>query len=303
MQHKTEFKGVVFLSLTAIIWGSGIVGQYIGSEFLNPFAFNCFRCIVGIFAILIMILTANYIKYKKIIFFTKDENKFKIIKTSFVCGISLFLGMILQQIGVGLTEAAKASFIASLTVILVPIVTMFFGRKIRFITWVFIITTLIGIVLLNNGASGKFNKGDIICFISTCAYTIDILQISKNAGDIDSLKFSFFRFTTVCILSFILMMIIEVPTIQNIKSGMPAVLYTGLFSIGIAYTFQIIGQKHCDSVIATLIMSFEGMFGAIFAYIILGQKLDYIQILGCIVMTISIVLVQLTNNNYENSSL
>lgn len=303
MHQKTEVKGVILLSLTAIIWGSGIVGQYIGSEFLNPYAFNFFRCIVGMFAILIMILVTNYLKYKKIIFFHKDENKLKTIKISFICGISLFIGMILQQIGVEYTEAAKTSFIASLTVILVPIATMFFGRKIRLITWVFIITTLFGITLLNNGTAGKFNKGDMICLLSTCAYTIDILQISKNATDIDSLKFSFFRFMTVCIFSLILMMIIEVPTIESINKGMPAVLYTGLFSIGIAYTFQIIGQKYCDSVIATLIMSFEGMFGAIFAYIILGQKLNFIQIIGCIVMTISIVFVQLTNNNYENSSL
>lgn len=303
MQNKTELKGVVLLSLTAIIWGSGIVGQYIGSEFLNPYAFNCFRCIVGMFAILAMILISNFLKYKKIIFFSENENKIKTVKTSAYCGIFLFFGMILQQIGVEHTEAAKASFIASLTVIFVPIATLFFGRKIRLLTWIFILTTFLGITLLNNGSSSKFNIGDIICLISTFAYTVDILQISKNAKDIDSLKFSFFRFMTVCILSFILMVMLDMPSVENIKYGMPAVLYTGLFSIGLAYTFQIIGQKYCDSVIATLIMSFEGMFGAIFAYIILGQKLNFIQILGCIIMTISIVFVQLTNNNYENSSI
>ena len=303
MNNKTSAKGVILLSLTAIIWGSGIVGQFIGSEYLNPYAFNCFRCIVGMFAIFIMILVDNYIKYKKIIFFRDDEDKIRTLKTSFICGLSLFFGMLFQQIGVGMTEAAKASFIASLTVIFVPIATLFFGKKIRLVTWVFIVTTFIGIFLLNNHSKGGFNKGDMLCLISTLAYTVDILQISRHAINIDSLKFSFFRFMTVCIFSLICMLIIEIPTIENINLAAPAFLYTGLLSIGIAYTFQIIGQKYCDPVIATLILSFEGMFGAIFAYIILGQSLNMIQIIGCIVMTISIVLVQLTNYNYENSSI
>ena len=63
-----------------------------------------------------------------------------------------------------------------------------------------------------------------------------------------------------------------------------------------AYTFSIIGQHYCEPIIATLIMSLEGIFAAIFGWIILGQSLNLIQIFGIFVAFISIAAVQITDN-------
>ena len=293
--EKTNAKGVIMLTITAIIWGAGFVAQYLGGIHLGSFSFTAIRCLVGMFIIAIMIFCDNIVKYKTLIFFRKEENIKKTIKTSMFCGIFLFLGMTLQQIAVMQTTTAKAGFISSLTVIVVPIISLFFSKKISKLMWFFIFTSLIGISMLNLDENIQIGIGDFICFLSTIGFSIDIIMISKNVIGIDELKFSFFRFLTVMLLNTILVFLFEELTLEKIFMARYAIIFSGIFVIGVAYTFQIIGEKYCDPIIATLIMSFEGMFAAVFGYFILGQKLNLIQILGAIIMTISIISVQLIN--------
>ncbi len=294
--HNTNIKGIVMLTITAIIWGAGFVAQYLGGVHLGSFSFTAIRCFVGIVAIFMMIICDNLKRFKKICFFRKDENIQKTIKVSFFCGFFLFTGMTLQQIGIMQTTAAKAGFISALTVILVPIISlMFFKKKITKLMWFFIGTALIGIAMLNLDDNISINVGDFICFLSTIGFSIDIIMISKNVSGIDELKFSFFRFVEVMILNFILVFLFEDLTVEKIILARFAILFSGILVIGVAYTFQIIGEKHCDPIIATLIMSFEGMFAAIFGFFILNQSLNLLQIFGAILMTISIILVQVIN--------
>ena len=209
------------------------------------------------------------------------------------CGVVLFSALITQQIGVELTDAAKSGIIASTEVVMVPIMMLLlYKRKIRLVTWIFIFTTMIGIMMLS------MNRGDVWVFISTILYSFTIIQVPKYIQHIDSLKFSFFRFFMVMILGFTFSFIAKENgfNLMNVKKALPSILYSGILASGVAYTLQVIGQKYCEPVVATLIMSLEGVFAAIFGFIILGQSLNLMQILGIVVSFISIILVQITDN-------
>lgn len=71
------------------------------------------------------------------------------------------------------------------------------------------------------------------------------------------------------------------------------ILYAGILSCGVGYTLQIIGQNGLNPTVASLIMSLEAVFSAVFGWLILGQKLSIKEILGCCLIFSAIILAQL----------
>lgn len=301
MKNNT-YKGIILLLITAIIWGGSFISQLFGGVILGEFTFNTYRCLFGCISVFVMIVFDNIYNHRHAIFFRKDEDAFRTIKNSFFCGFVLFFAMITQQIGVQQTTTAKAGLIAGIEVICVPILMfLFYKRIIRFITWIFIVTAMIGIMMLSSGLIDGINIGDVWVFISTILYSITIIQVSKYAQNIDPYKFSFFRFFIIFLMSLVCAIVFRENsfTIAKFKQTYVSILYSGILASGVAYTFQILGQKYCEPVIATLLMSLEGIFAAVLGWIILGQKLNWFQILGIIVTFISIVFVQITDYHTE----
>ena len=93
------------------------------------------------------------------------------------------------------------------------------------------------------------------------------------------------------------MLIFEEPSWAAIKSAGIALLYSGIMSCGIAYTLQVVGQKYCESSIASLIMCMESVFAAIGGFLILHESLGVVKIIGCVIMFAAIVIVQLPQKN------
>lgn len=296
---KNNIIGTIYLLFTAIIWGSAFVAQFTGGTQVGNFTFIFLRTFIGSITIVFMIIISNFFKYKKFIFVKNKDNLKNTIFISLKCGLLLFFSMAFQQIGVTLTDTAKSGFIASLTVICVPfLLFVLYGKRIKIKTLFFIFTTIIGIGLISLNSSHGINIGDILGIIAMFLYSITILQVTKYIKEVDALEFSLFRFLVVCVISFFATIIFEKVNlnVENLKIGFYSFMYAGIFSTGVAYSFQIIGQKYCNPVIATLLMSLEGLFAAISGWIFLGHTLNFLQIMGCIIMTISIILVQLTDN-------
>lgn len=297
---NSKLKGIIYLLITALIWGGSFISQLFGGKAVGSFSFIAYRCVFGCLTIACMILYDNYKRYNKLIFFNENENIKEELKGSTICGFVLFLSMVTQQIGVERTDVAKSGLIAALEVICVPILVMIvFKKKIKLITWIFIITSMFGIMLLSKNSVEGIIFADLIVFISTILYSVTIIQVPMYIDKINPLKFSFLRFVVVGISSFVFSIIFErdFMAFDNIKNALPSILYSGVLASGVAYTFQILGQEYCEPVIATLLMSLEGVFAAVLGWIILGQTLNFAQIIGCIIAIVSIILVQLTDNN------
>lgn len=294
---QNSIKGIIFILITAIIWGGAFIAQVYGDN-VGSFLFNGYRCIFALIAVGLLIYIDNFINYKRIMFFRFTEDVKKTILNSFWCGFILFLAINAQQIGVGKTTSAKAGLIAALEAVVVPIMCLiFFKRKIKLITWFFIILSMLGTMTLSMGSIDGFNIGDFWVLISTILYSITILQIPKYCVGVDPLKFSFFRFVIVGALCFIFGYIRREPgmDISIVIKELPSILYCGIFASGVAYTLQILGQQNCEPIVATLLMSLEGVFAAIFGWILLGQSLNFIQIFGIVLSFASIVFVQITD--------
>lgn len=101
------------------------------------------------------------------------------------------------------------------------------------------------------------------------------------------------QFFAAGIIMFICMFIFETPELSRIFAAKYTILYTGIMSCAVAYTLQIIGQRHTKPAPATLIMSLESVFAALSGWLVLGERLNIKEITGCLLVFTAVVTAQL----------
>ena len=69
--------------------------------------------------------------------------------------------------------------------------------------------------------------------------------------------------------------------------------YAGILSLGIAFSLQILGQRHLESASASLIMSLESAFALLFGWILLGDTLTLWEGIGCALVFLAVILSQI----------
>ena len=69
--------------------------------------------------------------------------------------------------------------------------------------------------------------------------------------------------------------------------------YAGVLSSGVAYTLQIVTQKHLNPTVASLLMSLESVFAVLTGWLVLNERLSPKELLGCVLVFTAIILAQL----------
>lgn len=129
---RGQARSNLLLLMTAIIWGSAFIAQSKGADVIGPFTFNTVRYALAVVALLPVIYIFSR-KRNSDNTVDQDIPKANGTKTLIICGIAtgiaLFTASSLQQYAMAFTTAAKAGFITTLYVILVPIVGIFLKKK------------------------------------------------------------------------------------------------------------------------------------------------------------------------------
>ena len=287
-----RIKGSLMLLLTALIWGNGFVAQSVGMDYIGPYTFLCVRGIIGgLFLIpcIFILKKFNYIK-------DESKNAKTLIKGGVLCGIVVCIANIFQQFGIVYTTVGKAGFITALYIIIVPLIGIIFKKKVDKNTYVSVLIAMAGLYLLCINESFTINKGDILSLICAFFFSIQILLVDSYSSFVDCVKLSCIQFLVSGIISPVPMFIFEHPEIKSILAAYIPLLYAGIMSFGIAYTLQIIGQKYLEASYASLLMSLESVFAVLGGWIILGQALSFKEVLGTILMFLSIILAQIPIN-------
>ena len=80
---------------------------------------------------------------------------------------------------------------------------------------------------------------------------------------------------------------------QAIQAAAWEILFAGIVSSALAFTLQVIGQRYTTASQAAIFLSSESLFAALFGAVMLGEQLGMIGYLGCALMFVSILLVEL----------
>lgn len=294
---KTKPIGVIVLLFTSLIWGTAFTAQSLGQQNVDTFTFNGIRMLIGAVTLLPVILIRDLIRVKK----SKIEKNglFKENKRSYLCGA--ILGAVLctasnfQQEAFKYTAAGKIAIITAVYMFLVPIFGLLIKKKTPLLTWICIVIGFTGLYFLSidPDAPLQLNHGDLLTLVCAGCFAVQILLIERFSDTCDGIKLAFAEFFTAGLISLILMFIFEKPQWENIKNAAFPILYTGVMSCGVAYTFQIIGQKYTEATVASLIMCSESVIGAIASAIILHETMSGREITGCVIMVFAIVLSQI----------
>ena len=296
MKNKAVI-GNFLLILTALIWGSAFVAQSVGMEYIEPITFNGIRCIVGGIVLIIANIVFDSVKKKNGTYHkTEKEEKRQLITGGIICGIIIFLASTIQQIGISQTTVGKAGFISVLYILIVPFIGLLMKQKLPKMIWPCCAIAVFGLYFLCMNESFTVSKGDIIVLISAVAYAIHIIAIGYFAPKVDCVKLSCFQFLVCGVISVIFMLIFEKPNFENILQAWLPIIYAGALSGGVGYTLQTVAQKWTKPSIASLLMSFESVFAVLAGAVILQQIPTVREGIGCVLMFISIILIQFSEN-------
>ena len=211
-------------------------------------------------------------------------------------GSTLWIGAVLQQIALIYTEIANVAFLTILYVPIVPLLSYFFSKnKIPRVIFISIIFCIIGTWCLVAEELKLGYLGDLIAMIGAIFWSLHIILISKSAEyNLEPVMTAGLHILFAGLIGLIVALFIEEFNLYSINESLFELIYTGILSIGIGFTLQTIAQSYSPPAHAALVLSMEGVFAAIAAYIILDQVLGYYSILGCFFIIIGVLISELS---------
>jgi drug/metabolite transporter (DMT)-like permease len=279
-----RLKADLTLLLVSIIWGSAFVAQRIAGQMGSVYLFNGARYLLAALVVLPFVMRAGRVSNAII---SREQYKWM-----FVVGAVLFGGSAVQQVGLLYTTAGNAGFITSLYVVLVPIVLFLFWReRVHWISIIAVALAGVGAFFLSTGGRFEMRLGDLIELIGALFWTLHVIMLGKYASRFESLSFSVGQLV-VCGFQNLGVGLIAERSMPLSLAMLGAIAYTALFSLGLCYTLQVWAQRHTPPADAALLLSLESVFAVICGWFLLDEKLLPIQVFGCVLIFIAVLLSQ-----------
>ena len=295
---KTKYKSEAILLFVTVLWGGTFV---IVKEALNDISSMAF--LIVRFSIAGIILLPFMRKRN----FTKQN-----IYSGIFLGALLFAEFAVQTIGLKFTSATKSGFLTGTAVIMVPLLQVIIEKR-KPTKGVIIgtILVLIGISFLSSGGSSilslfsdigsNFNLGDFLTLISALFFALYIIYLDIETSKHDFLILLFLQFITTAFLGGIFLFVFSAINLEPIKIDLTqnlifAIAYTSIFATLITTALQTKYQKDVTPTKAGIIFSFEPIFSAIFAFLILGEIITNFGYFGAALIMLGLLISEL----YEN---
>ena len=279
---EQRLKADAGLLLAAFIWGTAFVPQrMIGLQGSVHF-FNGAR-----FLLAAVLLWAVVLRFRLPL-----QKSFW--QMAAMAGFLLFSGSALQQAGLKTTTAGNAGFITSLYTVFVPLLLFLFWRERPYpLTALAVALAVVGAYLLSTGG-GAFHPraGDWLEILGAVCWAGHVVLLGRFATRFEPIPFAVAQFIIAGLLSILTGFWVE--PLTTVLSGLFAltVLYTGVLSVGVAYTLQVWGQRYAPPTDAALILSLESVFAALSGWLVLNERLVFWQIAGCIMILMAVLLSQ-----------
>ena len=290
---KKKLGGVLCLFSAAVVWGFGFVAQDMGADHVGGFTFQACRTLLAAVCLLALWIGRDLYKHKKGTYvpMTREEKKYLMIG-GLTCGVILCTATCLQQLGIGNNTGSpgKEAFITALYIVIVPILSLAFGKRAKWHVYLCTLVALFGLWMLCMSGSA-LTTGDIQVICCAFVFSCHIIAVEFFIPHVDGLRLSCIQFFTTCVGATVMMFIFDEPAWSGISAASLAILYSGVMSAGAGYTLQILGQKNTPATLAALLMSLESVF-AVVASAILQPHLaafTWREIVGMLIIFTAII--------------
>ena len=265
------------LLAASFFWGTTFVAQVLGMEGLGPYTYAAFR-----FALGTLFMGALWFAYRGK---RADERRAGTFRSGFLpgipVGVAMFIGVTLQQVALLYTTAGKTAFITTLYIVLVPLAAVLLGQRVRVAQWGGALLAFIGVYFLSAYGELTINTGDLLVFICSFFWMAQILLIDRYASTVDAIELCFMEMIVCTVGNAALAAVYETFLWSDVVRAAIPILYAGILSCGVAYTCQILGQAYVEPMQASILLSTEAVFAAVSGWIVLGETMSGVQIMGC----------------------
>jgi drug/metabolite transporter (DMT)-like permease len=281
MFRSERLKADLTLLLVTVFWGTAFAVFRIALEHNVVHYLNGLRLLLG--AVLLFPLAL----------WQKERVEKAQLPIILLTGVVLFFACGLQMIGLVTTTAGNAGFITSLYVVIVPfLLWLGWGERPSFLLLVAVVLAIVGGFLLSTGGSLHLMTGDLWVGASSLFWAFHVIIVGRFAKRLPPLSYASGQFFAAGVLSLLVGALLEHPSQADFLAILPSAIYTGIFSVAVGFTLQVIAQKHTPPGDAALILSLESVFAAFFGWLFIGEVLLPVQLLGCGLILVAVILAQ-----------
>ena len=287
--------GPVLILLCTVIWGAAFLAQKMGADHFGPFTLNCYRNLLGGALLAAVILVR---RGRMALRPTRRE-----LAGGAVSGVVLFAAMMAQQLGIERTTPGISAFLTANYVLLVPLFAWGIGRGCpRIGVWLGVVLALAGTFFICLADAGEavsglaIGPGEAWTLVCAALFAVQILVVDHFIVRVDVVRFSMVQLLAASAVAFPFVFLpgeLVRTGWGHFVQGLPALLFVGVLSSGIAYTLQNLGQARTPPALASIIMSMESVFGAVFGWLVLGDLMTSRQLVGCALVLLAVIVSQL----------
>ncbi|BDA85783.1 MFS transporter [Aureimonas sp. SA4125] len=283
----TRSRANLLLLLAGAIWGMGFVAQSSAMAHVGPWAFNAVKFALA--ALAVLPFAWNEARQAKTPMARGDLPGFTFI------GVLLFAAAILQQIGIVTTSVTNTGFLTGLYVVFTPFFgVLLMGSRPHWIVWPAALLAFSGIVLVGGGSLGSLRSGDFLVIGSAVFWSLQVVYVTRFVqGSGRPLMLSLVQFCVATLLSGVGALTLETTTLASLGNVWVELVYGGVFSIGLAFSLQTIGQRYTTAPQAAIFLSSEALFAALFAAIFVGERIPALGFVGCACIFAAMLAVEL----------
>ena len=289
----------LLLALTAAIWGFGFVAQRLGADHMGAMSFNAARFAIGAVSLLPLIWWFGRVRRRAVVAYPEPPAGPAVTPRAVdrqapwipgaLTGLVIFTAASLQQVGIASTTAGKAGFITGLYIVLVPVLGLALGHRATAAVWVGLVLAVPGLYLLSMTEDLTIATGDLLVLVGAFFWAAHILVIDHFVKTVDALQLSAMQFASCALLSLAAALVVEEIPFAGLGPALGAVLYGGLLAVGLAYTLQVVAQRHAKASHAAMLLSLEAVFGALGGWLLLQETMSPRMLLGCALMMAGIM--------------
>ena len=274
--------------LAALIWGTTFIAQTTGMDTLGPLSFTGARYIIG----MVVMLPLALWEAKRSSLYQEARANPRLLKGAILLGVLMFGGIALQQTALLYTKVANAAFLTALYVPAVPLMTWLLTRQsVGLPIWLAVLLSLGGSYLLSGNASFDAQFADGLVAIGALFWAAHIIAIGFVTRMIDApLQLAFVQNAVCALLASLGALAFEAPAVGDFLPVWQELFYAGAISVGIAYTLQLVAQRHANATTAAFLLSLEAVFAAIAGWMFLSQNLSMLGLLGCLMIFCAVLL-------------